>query len=157
MTTVVVDPSVALKWFVPEVHSEGAIALLEASTRILAPDLLYPEAGNVVWKKVQRGELTPREAREVIAGLRQAPIVVAPSGPLLEAALEIALAHRRTVYDSLYVALAVARECVFVTADERLFNALADGPLAPHVKALGGSRDRPRRPQFGKCRPGALT
>ncbi len=136
MTTVVVDSSVAMKWFVPEVHSDRAASLLETWVQLAAPDLLYAEAGHVLWKKIERGELSATEAREVVAGLRRVPVAISPSGDLLEAALEIALAHRRTVYDSLYVALAVARECDFVTADERLANALAAGPLGSRVKAL---------------------
>jgi predicted nucleic acid-binding protein len=55
---------------------------------------------------------------------------------VLEGALEIAIAHERTVYDSPYVALAVARDCDVVTADDRFANALAGGPLAEHVKKL---------------------
>jgi predicted nucleic acid-binding protein len=134
--TVVVDSSVALKWFVPELHSDRAASLLETRVQLAAPDLLYPEAGNIVWKKVGRGELQPDEGREVIAGLKRVPIAVVPSSVLLEAALEIALAHQRTVYDSLYVSLAVARDCDFVTADDRLANALAAGPLGSRVKVL---------------------
>ena len=130
------DSSVALKWFVPEVHSERAVSLLAGSFSLTAPDLLYPEAGNILWKKIGRGELRAREARDVLSGLARVPITVVSSRHLLEAAIEIALAHQRTVYDSLYVALAVARDCTFVTADDRLANALSIGPLAAHVKAL---------------------
>lgn len=136
MTTVVVDSSVALKWFVPEIHSERAASLLDDSIQLAAPDLLYPEAGNVVWKKVGRGELEAEEAREIIAGLKRVPIGVTASSLLLEAALDIALVHRRTVYDSLYAALAVAYDCVFVTADDRLAGALAGGPLGKYVRTL---------------------
>ena len=35
----------------------------------------------------------------------------------------------RTVYDSLYVALAVQMDCRLVTADEKLYHALKGGPL----------------------------
>ena len=51
-------------------------------------------------------------------------------------ALEIAIAYRRTVYDSLYIALAVARDSILVTADDKLANALSGGPLAAHVRSL---------------------
>jgi predicted nucleic acid-binding protein len=136
LTTVVVDSSVALKWFVPEALSDQAVSLLERPIQLAAPDLLYPEAGNIVWKKVRRGELRIEEARDVIAGLERVPIAISSSSHLLEAALEIAIDHGRTVYDSLYVALAVARDCDFVTADDRLANALATGPLASYVRTL---------------------
>lgn len=136
MTRVVVDASVALKWFVPEVLSDKSVALLDGSFELSAPDLLYPEFGNTLWKKVGRGELRIQEARAVLAGIRRVPIALAASSVLLEAALEIAWAHKRTVYDALYVALAVAREAIFVTADDRLAGSLARGPLAAHVQAL---------------------
>jgi predicted nucleic acid-binding protein len=56
---------------------------------------------------------------------------------LSEEATEVALASGRSVYDSVYVALAVALQCRLVTADERLANALAGGLLAAHVVWLG--------------------
>ena len=136
MRSVVVDSSVALKWFIPENLSEEAGSFLDARVELLAPDLIYPEAGNVLWKKVGRGEIEPRDARDILAALGRVPLSVVSSSLLVEAALEIALAHRRTVYDALYVALAVARESVFVTADDRLVGALRGGPLAAHVRAL---------------------
>jgi predicted nucleic acid-binding protein len=134
--SVVVDSSVALKWFVPEVLTGEAVSLLDAGVELLAPDLLYPEAGNILWKKVGRGEIEPRDARDILAALDRVPLSVVSSSLLVEAALEIALARRRTVYDALYVALAVARDSVFVTADDRLARAFRGGPLAAHVRAL---------------------
>jgi predicted nucleic acid-binding protein len=44
---------------------------------------------------------------------------------LLEAAFAIANAFQRTVYDSLYVALAISSKAQLLTADERLARALA--------------------------------
>jgi len=48
-----------------------------------------------------------------------------PLRSLLEEAYAIASAFDRGVYDSLYVALALSASGEFVTADERLANALA--------------------------------
>jgi predicted nucleic acid-binding protein len=138
LSAIVVDASVAVKWFVPEPLTDEAVALLEGPLEMLAPDLIYPEAANILWKKVGRGEIEPRDARDVLAALVRVPLSVVPSSTLVEAALEIALVHRRTAYDGLYVALAVAREAVFVTADGRLVEALRGGPLASRVEALGG-------------------
>ena len=55
---------------------------------------------------------------------------------LLPQACEIALHFERSVYDALYVALAVSRKLIFITADERLVNAL--GTFFP-VKWLGAA------------------
>lgn len=136
MSGVVVDGSVAVKWFIPEDLTERATALLEGPVELLAPDLLFAEAGDILWKKVARGEIGPRDARDVLAALVRLPLSIVPSSALVEAALEIALAHRRTVYDGLYVALAVARDAVLVTADGRLADAFEGSPLRGHVEPL---------------------
>ena len=140
MTALVVDSSVAVKWFVPEVLSDQAVRLLDGSFELLAPDLLFPECGNVLWKKISRAEIGIEEARDIVHALGRVPMRVVESGRLLEAALEIATTFRRTVYDSLYVALAVARDCAFVTTDDRLVTALSGGPLARHVRGLATTR-----------------
>jgi hypothetical protein len=57
---------------------------------------------------------------------------------LLEAALDIAMRTGRMVYDSLYVALAVQMDCRLVTANEKLYNALKDGPLGPRILWVEG-------------------
>lgn len=137
MTPVVVDSSVAMKWFVPEVLSDRALRLLDGNFELLAPDLLIPECGNVLWKKISRDQLGAEEGRAILHALGRAPIRIVGSPALIEAALEIAMVFRRSVYDALYVALAVARECVLVTADERLARALVAGPLGPNVRSLG--------------------
>ena len=52
---VVVDSSVAIKWFVVEPYSVEAHRILEGyqtgTLTPLAPDLLFAEVGNIVWKK----------------------------------------------------------------------------------------------------------
>jgi len=130
----VVDASVVIKWHVTEVHSAAALRLLRDDAPALhAPDLVFPEVGNILWKKVRRGDLTDVQAREIGRLVVVAPLEIHPSSPLLEAALEIALRTGRTVYDSLYAAMAVQLDCRLVTADEKLYNALKGSPLGVRV------------------------
>ena len=56
-TAYVIDASVAVKWFVPEVHSEHALRLLRKKFALLAPELIQAEFGNILWKKCRAGEL----------------------------------------------------------------------------------------------------
>ena len=57
---VVIDANVAVKWVVTEPGSELADPLLDCA--LVAPDLLFAECANILWKKVRRSELTKEEA-----------------------------------------------------------------------------------------------
>jgi predicted nucleic acid-binding protein len=133
----VVDASVVAKWFVPERHSDEAARLLDDQHELASPDLMWAEIGNVLWKKSRAGQVTRHEAAQIIRALDDFPVTVFPSRLVLEGALEIALGTGRSVYDSVYLALAIALDCRLVTADERFANALADGPLGRHVLWVG--------------------
>jgi predicted nucleic acid-binding protein len=133
----VVDASVAIKWYVPEPDSQRALKILSGGTRLLAPDLLIAEVGNILWKKVRRGELTMAEARAIASALtKSSPLELCPASELLATAMSIAVAHQRSVYDSLYVALAHERSCQLVTADERLVSALSGTPYTSLMLSL---------------------
>ena len=134
MTAYVVDSSVAVKWYVPETHSESAVNLLDEGHELHAPDLLRPEFGNTLWKKFQRKELTEKEVKSILVAFAAVPLQIHSSQEIFEAAVEISLKTSRTVYDSLYVALAVALNLNLVTADERLFNSLQSSPFANHIQ-----------------------
>ena len=134
MRKAVVDASVAVKWFVPEIHSEAAVRLLDAEIALYAPDLISPEFGNILWKKVRRREIGRDEADEIMIAFARLPFEVRPSAVLLPSAFELAIELDRTVYDSLYLALAVAEECAVITADAKLHAAIVASGLAPHVQ-----------------------
>ena len=50
MTTAIVDGSVAAKWLLPEPDAPRARPWLDGRHDLAAPDLLYGELGNLVWK-----------------------------------------------------------------------------------------------------------
>jgi len=134
MRKAVVDASVAVKWFVPEIHSEAAVRLLDAEIALYAPDLISPEFGNILWKKVRRREIGRDEADEIMIAFARLPFEVRASSVLLPSAFELAIELDRTVYDSLYLALAVAEECAWITSDAKLHAAIVASGLAPHVQ-----------------------
>ena len=130
MTRVVVDASVAIKWFVPEIYSVSAQRLLHADFELLAPDLIVAEVGNVLWKKTQRGEIGADDGADIIRDFKRFPIQVYASDSLAELAWELAVRFDRTFYDSLYLALARSQDCSVVTADRRFYNSLQETPLS---------------------------
>jgi predicted nucleic acid-binding protein len=99
--------------------------------------LIWAEAANVVWKRSRRGDLDREDASEIAAQMLRLSLQTRPSADLLPDALELALRFDRTVYDSLYVALAVKTKSVVISSDQRLVHALADTPLAKHVVWIG--------------------
>ena len=133
MSRYVVDASVAVKWLVPEVHSEAAFRLHHPEHELLAPDLLPTEVGNVLWRMIRRGELSREAGHEGLRLLLALPLNLFASAAIVEFALDIANDTGRTVYDSLYLALATVEQCQMVTADQRLHNAISGGPLDAHI------------------------
>jgi predicted nucleic acid-binding protein len=119
----VVDACIVVKWFVEEENFERARALGRRIRSSLAPDLLLAEAGSAFLKKARRQEMSAADVLTALATIPQ-EVTLFPCTSLLSAAYRIAFTYGRSFYDSLYVALALQEECQFVTADERLFNAL---------------------------------
>ncbi len=141
MSLVVVDASVAAKWFLPakgETLIEEAFRLLRQYTkgevRLVVPDLFWAELGNLLWRAMRQGRCTKATAESALASLKDRKLPTVSTLALLDLALGIATAFDRTVYDSLYVALALHSKAQLVTADERLANALA---AQLPVKSLG--------------------
>jgi len=133
----VVDASLVVKWFVPEVDSKAARRWLDVRHDYAAPDLLFPEIGNTVWKKVRRGELSPDEGQRLATDLSVIAVEAVSMRGLLPDAHALALRTGITVYDATYLALAVRLETQVITGDDRLARRLADHPLlAPHVRSL---------------------
>lgn len=128
MNTFVIDASIAVKWVVEEDGTPQALAL-RGRAKLIAPELLVAECANILWKKVQRDELSEDEALFAARLLQGADIELLPTRSLLEAAARIAIALDHPAYDCLYLALAAANDCRFVTADERFLRKLGQGRL----------------------------
>jgi predicted nucleic acid-binding protein len=137
VSTYVVDASVVVKWFVPEVHSDRARRLLDAAHEYIAPDLLFAETANTIWKKIRRQELTVAEGRRLVADMSGIAVQTVSCRSLAEDAHALANATGRTVYDCMYVALAVRLNTRSITADDRLATALTRFPtVMRHVQLL---------------------
>ncbi len=126
----VVDASVVVKWFVPEVHAGAARGLLREGFALSSPDLLRAEVGNVMWKKWRRDEVSAETVGGILRDLEVLALSIETSEPLMGTAWEVARRYDRSFYDGLYVALAERAGCPLVTADRRLYDALREGDLA---------------------------
>ena len=137
----VIDASVLIKFYVPEILSDRAERLLakvgNKDIDLLAPDLIYPEAGNILWKKQRLKELTHSEAEEITDAILSLPLMIEASKSLLPLAVDIAIAYGITVYDASYLSLAKVYETTLITADRKLVDILAKTYLKVSVIWLG--------------------
>src|SRR5262245_26317083 len=129
----VVDASVAVKWYVPEDNADTAERLLDPGNELHAPELIAPEVGNIIWKKIHRSELTEKQGREIIDAFVSVPIQKYPTTPLVEVAFAGALQTAQTVYDWMYLALAISLNCEMVTADEEFYRVIQPGAMGKHI------------------------
>ena len=125
---VVVDSSVAFKWFSPARENDcpRALELLDqhraGSVTLAAPTLLRLEVINGFWKRGgTAADLTA--VAETLDGFGLAWFDA--SAALAAAAASIAAEHRLTVYDALFVALALSLDAELVTADRKIIAAQA--------------------------------
>jgi predicted nucleic acid-binding protein len=134
----VVDASVATKWVLPEQGHGLAVRIRDSyqdeKLDLVAPHLLIAEVGNVLWKRVRRGELTRGAAERCFLQLLRDSPVLLDSPAVNFSAFKLAVAHTRPVSECLYLAWALEQRCDLVTADVKFFNALR--PAFPCLKLL---------------------
>lgn len=139
MKPIVLDASALGAVLFQEPGAQRVRSLLVSRRTVSAPGLIYIEIGNVTWKRTRRGELEPGEAVELMQDVLRLPLSITPTGDLCPDALRLALMTGRTVYDAIYLALAVRLRGRVLTSDQRLANALAGGPLERYVAWIGGA------------------
>jgi predicted nucleic acid-binding protein len=121
----VVDCSVAVKWFLEEPGDREALALLRSDERLAAPELIIAEIVNVLWKRVSTGAIELSQAADVPEAIPRTFTELWPLAPLAPRAFEIATELRHPAYDCFYLALAEAKDARLVTADRRFTERLA--------------------------------
>ena len=121
--TIVIDSSVVLKWVLNETDSEAAQWILddyrEDSVNLIAPSLMHAEVGNVLAKLVRGRKLTLAQGETCFRMVREHSPALYDSPAIWEVALQIAIMHRQSYYDCLFLALALDQRCGLVTADEK--------------------------------------
>lgn len=124
----VLDSSVALKWVLAEADSARAIRLrdeyLRGSHQLISPDILLPEVANGLASAERQKRINPGEASTFLIDVIRTSPVIESSSPLLARAIALSIAHRRAVYDCIYLALAEVETCEFATADDQFARGL---------------------------------
>lgn len=132
MNRFVIDASVAAKWFLPkygEPLASEALDLLAQyavdEVQILVPDLFWAELGNLLWNAVRRRRCPRSLAEAAISTTKGYKLPTMTTEPLIDKAFAIAAQFDRSVYDSIYAAVATELRAQLVTADRKLAEALS--------------------------------
>jgi len=133
----VVDSSVVVKWLFDEPRSDIALGLLNGRQHEFhAPDLFLLEVINVVNKRVRRNLLPLADAIPVCESIPMLPIRRHPFHQELKAAFEVATRTGMSVYDAVFLALAVRLDVRFVTDDERALQSMMSSEYGRYPKRL---------------------
>lgn len=118
---IVVDASVIVKWFVPEVGEAAAKALLSATDELVAPELARAEVAAALIRKAIRGQVSGADAANALRAwfraLADGQIFLLPNTDDVEAAASLALELRHPLPDCLYLAAAERLGVALITAD----------------------------------------
>jgi len=125
LKTSVVDASALVRIFtgdgpIPE-GLEAAIAQADRGDgSLLAPELIWVEAGQALHRIKMRGQISEKEFTDLWSDMATIPIESVRHRELLEGAFELAAEEKLSVYDASYLALALRTGSFLFTADDRL-------------------------------------
>lgn len=117
---ILIDASVAFKWFIPEEGAAEAQRLILQDDGVVAPQLILAEVGNALWKARRRGALSADDYKTATDDLRRSFAELLRLDELVNRAAEIARVLDHPIYDCFYLATAEQRGQRLITADRRL-------------------------------------
>jgi predicted nucleic acid-binding protein len=128
----VVDTNVvAYLLFGPDALAREAASFVQNASVLLAPAHWEAELTNVVWMAVRTGVLSPAEGAIRLGLARQLGVESMATASLCRGALLRSIESRVSVYDTLFVELAVRTGCPLATFDKELWRAFPDIAARP--------------------------
>ncbi|MGC8543610.1 MAG: type II toxin-antitoxin system VapC family toxin [Vulcanisaeta sp.] len=112
----VIDSSALIKYFAREISWERVRELMMDG--VITIDLAIKEVANALWKKVIRGEVSYDTALTIIKTLLEDAIPIIDQREYLMKALELAVKHRITIYDAIFIVLALEKNMELITSDK---------------------------------------
>jgi predicted nucleic acid-binding protein len=135
---IVLDASVAAKWYINEEGSELAQEYLAESHHLIAPALIRMEVGAAIVRAFRENRISEAVARESCAAweqvLHEEVVHLIPDDHLYAVAVETAIELRHAVQDCMYLSAAKSFDAPVLTADRTLFER---GKDAVRIRMLG--------------------
>jgi len=133
MSAPVLDCSVVCAWLLADESAPGADAILQRvdGRGGAAPGIWWAELRNVLIMAEQRRRIAPPQTRAALANIQALGIVLDHAAES-ETVMRLAREHRISVYDALYLELAIREQRPLATLDR----ALAKAAMAEEVRVL---------------------
>ena len=120
----VVDCSVTMAWVFPDEADErtGALRELLLTDLAIVPGLWSVEVGNVLLVATRRGRIHTRDWNRIHHALAGLPIEVDPETAerVWQSVMPLALEHKLSAYDAVYLELAARHQLPLATLDKQL-------------------------------------
>ena len=136
----IVDASVAVKWFVPERYYEKALRLrdayLDEEIDLTSPDLIVYEVANALrFHRVYK--LSTEDVVNAVRDIIDLGIVRRLTSEDWLRAVELSIDMEVSIYDAAYGALALISNGILVTSDEKLHERIKDRVRVVMLNELG--------------------
>lgn len=118
----VLDASALVGWVMPDEQGIDLQDLASMHHDILAPWLLWAELRNILLVNERRGRLPAGSAEQITDAVDGLGIVL-DTNPANAVVLDLARRHRLTVYDALYLELAIRHGATLASLDGALLAA----------------------------------
>ena len=131
-----VDASVLVKWFVVEEGRAAALAVrdhAEAGAALWLPASWSLELTSGLYHKVREGTMTLEEARRQLAEALHTLALVTPLEEVVQPALELSARFRTSVWDAVYLVVALDHDAHFFTADRELYRKVSSSLPRIHL------------------------
>jgi len=115
---IVLDASVAVKWFVHDVSSDEA-SLVAHKYKFIAPNLIMTEVANALWTYARRGDVSSQDLVSALKILDKR-ISLLNQLSIVQMASQLACDLNHPVYDCMYLAVSRMQHLPLLTADKRL-------------------------------------
>ena len=138
----VADASVICKLYLPETDSADARAFVKREGhRLFAPDLLLVEVGGTVSREVRNGGMSRPDGDVAMRDLHSRFPRTFSASRLLDSAWQMSMTLRHAFPDCVYLALAVRKNGLLVTADEDLLRRVNQSRWNDFAVALRNAPD----------------
>lgn len=127
MNSIVIDASVALKWFLKNEKDRDKAKLLlkqfaDGKIKFIVPTLWLYEIANVFKSNIAQKMMSKITAKRYLKKIKDLDIVSVDFDSVVDAALNLSVKLGISVYDAAYIALSKSQNLPFYTADQKLLD-----------------------------------